>query len=55
MRKFIVVLSIGVFGFAGFTVWNDPTVGPMVKSLLPEDMSMAGIKASLTGETGNDG
>jgi len=47
MRKLIVILSIGTFGFAGWTVWNDPTIGPSVQAMVPTDFDTASITASI--------
>ena len=47
MRKFIVLLSICTFGFAGWTVWNDPTVGPKIRGHLPESFDTASIGQSI--------
>lgn len=47
MRKFIVLLSIVTFGFAGWTVWNDPELGPKIKKMLPESFDTASLGASI--------
>jgi hypothetical protein len=52
MRRFIFVLSLCVFGFAAFTIWDDPTTGPYIKRLIPEGSmpSIAGISSSTQSE-----
>ena len=47
MRKLIFILSVATFGFAGWTFWNDPTVGPKIRSVLPEKFDTASIGASI--------
>jgi len=47
MRKLIMVLSVAVFGFAGWTVWNDPTIGPSVQAMVPKSIDTASITASI--------
>ena len=43
MRKIIALLTVVVIGFAGYTVWNDPTVGPEVQAqvaaIMPEGIT----------------
>ncbi len=36
MRRIIFALSLVVAGFAGFTLWQDPTTGPYLQALMPE-------------------
>jgi len=47
MRKFIFLLSVATFGFAGWTVWADPTLGPKVRDMLPKSFDTASIGASI--------
>ena len=49
MRKLITFLSFAVAIFAGWTVWNDPTVGPMVQAMVPESVANMPVIASVTG------
>ena len=49
MRKLITFLSFAVAIFAGLTVWNDPTVGPMVQAMVPESVANMPVIASVTG------
>lgn len=55
MSKLIFVFSIMVVGFAGYTVWEDPTTGAKIRSYLPSggtvsiSSNTAGSKSDLGG------
>ena len=36
MRTIIKSLTLVVFVFAGYTVWNDPQLGPQVRAMVPK-------------------
>ena len=36
MRRIIFAMSFAVAGFAGFTLWQDPTTGPYLQAIMPE-------------------
>lgn len=55
MRKLIVLLSFGTFGFAGWTVWNDPTIGPSVQAMVPKSIDTGMITASIKNTFGGGG
>ncbi len=48
MKNFIVVLSLAVGVFAGYTIWTDPIVGPKIHAMLPERIAKMPVIASIS-------
>ena len=53
MRMIIKSLTFVVVIFAGYTVWNDPQLGPQVKAMIPKGVmdKMPVIAGNSTGGT----